>query len=61
MHNTGSDWYFENIPDADTYHELVQPSDQFVEQDRRTGTKTLHDRPPHRLDGQERQPRRPPL
>jgi len=35
VHNTGSDWYFENIPDTpDTV-------DSFVEQDRRTGTKTL--------------------
>lgn len=35
VHNTGSDWYFENIPD--------EPGtvDQFVEQDRRTGTQTL--------------------
>ena len=35
VHNTGSDWYFENIPD--------EPGtvDQFVDQDRRTGTKTL--------------------
>ncbi len=35
VHNTGMDWYFENIPD--------EPGtvDQFVDQDRRTGTKTL--------------------
>ena len=43
-HNTGSDWYFENIP-----HDNANPgalpkgsvTDRFVEQDRRTGTKTL--------------------
>ncbi|MBU1877801.1 MAG: endoglucanase [Chloroflexi bacterium] len=35
VHNTGSDWYFENIPDA------PGTVDQFVEQDRRTGTQTL--------------------
>ena len=35
VHNTGMDWYFENIPD--------EPGtvDQFVDQDRRTGAKTL--------------------
>jgi hypothetical protein len=35
VHNTGSDWYFENIPD--------EPGtvDQFVDQDRGTGAKTL--------------------
>ena len=44
MHNVGSDWYFENIPDG-TVNVSQLPngsaSDQFVEQDRRTGTKTL--------------------
>jgi hypothetical protein len=35
VHNTGSDWYFENIPDE------RGTVDQFVDQDRRTGTKTL--------------------
>ena len=35
VHNTGSDWYFENIP----YESGV--TDQFVEQDRRTGAETL--------------------
>ena len=35
VHNTGMDWYFENIPDA------PGTVDQFVDQDRRTGTKTL--------------------
>jgi len=35
VHNTGSDWYFENIPDEEV---MV---DHFVEQDRRTGTQTL--------------------
>ena len=33
--NTGSDWYFENVP------EQVNAAGLFVEQDRRTGTKTL--------------------
>jgi hypothetical protein len=42
VHNTGSDWYFENIPD-DNSGPLPNGSaaDQFVEQDRRTGTKTI--------------------
>ena len=42
VHNTGSDWYFENIPNADS-GQLPDGSaaDQFVEQDRRTGTKTI--------------------
>lgn len=36
VHNTGSDWYFENIPDnAD------ESADAFVEQDQRTGSETL--------------------
>lgn len=35
VHNTGGDWYFENIPDGQG------TVDQFVEQDRRTGTQTL--------------------
>jgi len=35
MHNTGSDWYYENIPDD------TGMIDHFVEQDRRTGTKTI--------------------
>jgi hypothetical protein len=43
-HNTGSDWYFENIPD-DNPNPAALPdgstADRFVEQDRRTGTKTL--------------------
>ena len=34
-YNTGSDWYFENIPDD------VNADGLFVEQDQRTGTKTL--------------------
>ena len=33
--NTGSDWYFENVPDA------VGASDAFVDQNNLTGTKTL--------------------
>lgn len=40
IHNTGSDWYFENIPDGDPIAD-GSASDQFVEQNRRTGTKTL--------------------
>jgi len=40
MHNTGSDWYFENIPDGPNVTD-GSASDLFVEQDRRTGTKTL--------------------
>ena len=43
-HNTGSDWYFENIPE-DNPNPAALPdgsaADRFVEQDRRTGTKTL--------------------
>ncbi|MBF0509064.1 MAG: glycoside hydrolase family 44 protein, partial [Deltaproteobacteria bacterium] len=40
MHNTGSDWYFENIPDGPSGAD-GSASDLFVEQDRRTGTRTL--------------------
>ena len=44
VHNTGSDYYFENIPD-DTASGATLPNgsaaDQFVDQDRRTGTRTL--------------------
>jgi hypothetical protein len=43
-HNTGSDWYFENIPE-DNPNPATLPdgssADRFVEQDRRTATKTL--------------------
>jgi hypothetical protein len=43
-HNTGSDWYFENIRE-DNSNPTTLPdgsaADRFVEQDRRTGTKTL--------------------
>lgn len=42
VHNTGSDWYFENVPD---HNSGALPggssTNQFVEQDRRTGTKTI--------------------
>jgi hypothetical protein len=38
--NTGSDWYFENIPDGDNTTS-GSASDLFVDQDRSTGTKTL--------------------
>jgi hypothetical protein len=44
VHNTGDDWYFENIPE-DNANPATLPNgsaaDRFVEQDRRTGTKTL--------------------
>ena len=44
VHNTGSDWYFENIPE-DNANPAALPdgsaADRFVEQDRRTGTRTL--------------------
>ncbi len=42
--NHASDWYFENIPNDNASPGLLpngSASDQFVEQDRRTGTKTL--------------------
>ena len=41
--NTGSDWYFENIPQGGNVNTLPNGSaaDLFVEQDRRTGTKTI--------------------
>jgi hypothetical protein len=35
VHNTGSDWYFENVPDESGV------TDQFVEQDKRTGAETF--------------------
>lgn len=42
VHNTGSDYFYENIPDGNS---TTLPNgssvDQFVEQDRRTGTQTL--------------------
>ena len=42
VHNTGSDWYYENIPDANSGALPGGSStNQFVEQDRRTGTKTI--------------------
>jgi hypothetical protein len=44
VHNTGADWYFENIPE-DNADPASLPSgsaaDRFVEQDRRTGTKSI--------------------
>ncbi len=42
-HNTGSDWFYENIPGPGDPAALPggSASDLFVEQDRRTGTKTL--------------------
>jgi hypothetical protein len=42
VHNTGSDWYFENIPDGSSGPLPGGSSaNQFVDQDRRTGTKTI--------------------
>jgi hypothetical protein len=44
VHNTGSDWYFENIPDDNSTTETLPDGsavDQFVDQDRRTGTQTI--------------------
>jgi hypothetical protein len=43
-HNTGSDWYFENIREDNSNPALLpdgSAADRFVEQDRRTGTRTL--------------------
>jgi hypothetical protein len=43
-HNTGSDWFFENIPEGNANPAALpngSAADRFVEQDRRTGTKTL--------------------
>jgi hypothetical protein len=42
--NTGSDWYFENVPQENTHPELLpdgSTTDRFIEQDRRTGSQTL--------------------
>ncbi len=44
VHNTGSDWYFENIPEDNPNPALLpngSAADLFVEQDRRTGTRSL--------------------
>ncbi len=44
VHNSGSDWYYENIPDANAYAASLpdgSATDRFVEQDRRTGTASL--------------------
>lgn len=43
-YNTGSDWFFENIANANSNVAALPDgaaSDQFVEQDRRTGTRTI--------------------
>jgi len=40
IHNTGNDWYFENIPDGDPVTD-GSASDLFIDQDRHTGTRTL--------------------
>jgi hypothetical protein len=42
--NTGSDWYFENIPENNTNTSALpngSSADRFVEQDRRTGTRSI--------------------
>ena len=42
--NTGSDWYFENVPQDNSHPEQLpdgSSADRFIEQDRRTGTQTL--------------------
>ncbi len=42
VHNTGSDWYFENIPDASSGStQDDSATNQFIDQDRRTGTQTI--------------------
>jgi hypothetical protein len=44
MTNTASDWYFENLPEGSVNVANLpdgSASDQFVEQDRRTGTKSI--------------------
>ena len=44
VHNTGSDWYFENIPEDNSNPSTLpdgSAADRFVEQDRRTQTKTI--------------------
>lgn len=44
VHNTGSDWYFENLPEDNDYPEFLPNgslTDRFVDQDRRTGTKSI--------------------
>jgi hypothetical protein len=40
IHNTGNDWYFENIPNGNQVTD-GSASDLFVEQNQKTGTKTL--------------------
>lgn len=42
--NRGADWYFENVPLANDHPEFLptgSTTDRFVEQDRRTGTRTI--------------------
>ena len=41
LSNTGSDWYFENIPQDGGTSANGSTTDLFVEQDRRTGTQTI--------------------
>jgi hypothetical protein len=44
VHNTGSDWFFENIPEDNPSPGALpdgSAADRFVEQDRRTGSRTL--------------------
>ncbi len=49
IHNAGSDWYFENIPDGDPVTD-GSASDLFIDQDRSHRDQDTHDRAPHRLD-----------
>jgi hypothetical protein len=44
VHNTGNDWYFENVPDENSPTETLpngSASDQFVDRDQATGTESL--------------------
>ncbi|MBN1411474.1 MAG: glycoside hydrolase family 44 protein [Spirochaetales bacterium] len=44
VHNTGSDWYFENVPDDNSHPENLpdgSSADRFIDQDQTTGTKTI--------------------
>lgn len=44
IHNTGADWYFENIPEENNNRAALpngSAADKFVEQNNRTGTETL--------------------
>ena len=44
VHNTGSDWFFENIPEDNIHPELLpdgSAADRFIDQNRRTNSQTL--------------------